>query len=115
MFTKEILMDLFKKNEKSNFQIYTNIARGRGINGVEYLSFSGYNYDDDRQKYIASKIKGFADNYLVIQCAKTKGFWYGNAMREVYVPYDAIVMVDFVTDKEHPLYGFAGKHNLKEI
>ena len=108
-------MDLFKKNEKLNFRIYTNIAEGRGINGVLYKTFTGYNNNDDREKYLESVIKGFADTYLVIQCAKTKGFWYSNAMREVYVPYDTIVMVDFITDKEHPLYGFMGKHNLKEI
>lgn len=119
MFTKEILMEMFKKNETLNFQIYTNIARGRGINGVEYRSFIGYNYIDDKKsnKGITSVIKGFADTYLIIECAQDKewSFYYCGAKRDVYVPYDNIVMVDFITDEKHRLYGFPCKHNLNEI
>ena len=114
MFTKEILMDLFTKNAKRNFRIYTNIAEGRGINGVLYKTFTGCNYDDNMRKYHESSIKGFGKDYLIIECEKTKGGWYGNAKREVYVPYGTIVMVDFINDEEHPLQ-FTGKHNLKEV
>lgn len=117
MFTKEVLMEMFKKNKSLNFQIYTNIAYGRGINGVSYYSFMGDNYisDDCRTKGNKSVIKGFADTYLVIETHKESGFYYCNAKREVYVPYDNIVMVDFITDESHRLYGFTGKHNLNEI
>lgn len=119
MFTKEILMDLFKKNTSLNFQIYTNIARGRGINGVSYYSFMGDSYLDDRRntKGNTSTIKGFADTYLVIEVQQDREnrLYYCGAKREVYVPYDNIVMVDFITDESHPLYGFTGKHNLNEI
>lgn len=116
MFAKEILMDMFKKNKNLNFQIYTDIAYGRGINGVSYYSFIGNNYtsDDRRTKGTTSVIKGFADTYLIIEC-KGKGIWYSESQREVYVPYNNIVMVDFITDKSHPLYGFTGEHNLNEI
>ena len=114
MFTKEILMDLFTKNAKRNFRIYTNIAEGRGINGIIYKTFTGCNYDDDRKKCLESYIKGFGKDYLVIECEKTKGCWYDNAKREVYVPYDNIVMVDFINDEGHPLQ-FEGEHNLEEV
>ena len=117
MFTKETLIKMFKQNEKCNFQIYTDIAYGKGINGVSYHSYIGYNYidDDKRVKGIKSVIKGFAETYLVIECSKEGRFWYGDAKREVYIPYDRIVMVDFITDETHPLYGFTGNHNLNEI
>jgi hypothetical protein len=115
--TRETLIEMFKKNESSNFRIYTDIAFGRGINGVAYHSFVGYDYidDDRREKGVTSVIKGFADTYLIIECRNTGRIWYSDAKREVYVPYDKIVMVDFITDEKHPLYGFNGKHNLNEI
>ena len=118
MFTKEILMEMFKKNPNRNFQIYTNIAYGRGINGVSYYSFMGTNYLDDDRKVIGTKstIKGFADNYLVIEfVGEGYKFYYSGAKREIYVPYDNIVMVDFIADETHPLYNFKGEHNLNEI
>jgi hypothetical protein len=117
MFTKEILMELFKKNEKRNFQIYTNIAYGRGINGVSYRSFIGDNYLDDNRRDIGNicSIKGFGETYVVIEHKGEKGAYYINAPKDIYVPYDAIVMVDFITDESHKLYGFTGKHNLIEV
>lgn len=117
MFTKEILMDLFKKNKKRNFQIYTNIAVGRGINGVNYRSFVGDSYLDDDRREIGNicSIKGFGETYLVIEHKGEKGLYYCNAPKEIYVPYDAIVMVDFINDKSNKFYGFTGKHNLKEL
>jgi hypothetical protein len=119
MFTKEILMDIFKKNENRNFQICTNIGVGRGINGIDFKSFIGDNYIDSerRRKGNTSSIKGFADTYLVIECARENewGHYYCGAKKEVYVPYNNIVMVNFITDETHPLYGFTGKHNLNEI
>lgn len=116
MFTKEILMDLFKKNKERNFQIYTNIAFGRGINGVSYHSFVGDNYLDGDTRNVGNvcSIKGFGKTYVVIEYRR-KGYYYCDAPKEVYVPYDNIVMVDFITDKSHKLYGFTGKHNLDEL
>jgi hypothetical protein len=119
MFTKEILMELFKKNEKRNFQIYTNIAFGRGINGVSYRSFVGEIYLDDNRRNIGNicSIKGFGKTYLVIEYKgeKWNSSYYCDAPKEIYVPYDAIVMVDFITDESHKLYGFTGKHNFTEL
>jgi hypothetical protein len=116
MYTREMLMDMFKQNEGYNFQIYTDIACGRGINGVDYYSFIGKNYTDDdkRTKGTTSVIKRFAKDYIVIECSKKGRIWYCDAKREVYVPYANIVMVDFVTDNTHPLYGYDGKHNFNE-
>ena len=116
MFTREMLMNMFKQNEGYNFQIYTDIACGRGINGVDYYSFIGKNYTDDdrRTKDTTSVIKRFAKDYLIIECSKEGRIWYCDAKREVYVPYANIVMVDFVTDNTHPLYGYDGKHNFNE-
>jgi hypothetical protein len=117
MFTKNTLMDLFKKNEKRNFQIYTNIAYGRGINGVSYHSFVGDSYLDDDRRNIGNicSIKGFGETYVVIEYKGEKGFYYGNAPKEIYIPYDTIVMVDFITDESNKFYGFTGKHNLTEL
>lgn len=118
MFTKETLINLFKKNEKRNFQIYTNIAVGRGINGVDYRSFMGDGYlDDDRRKIgnICS-IKGFGETYLVIEYkGEDNKYYYCDVPKEIYVPYDAIVMVDFITDESNRFYGFTGKHNFTEL
>ena len=116
MFTKEILMDLFRKNEKRNFQIYTNIAVGIGINGVDYRSFMGNGYDDDRNIKNICSIRGFGETYLVIEYKGQKNaYYYCDAPKQIYVPYDAIVMVDFITDKSHKLYGFTGKHSFNEL
>ena len=117
MFTKELLMEMFRKNEGSNFCIYTNIAEGRGINGVSFKSFigDGYASHDNRIQVNKTTIKGFADTYLIIEVNDGRGIWYSDSKREVYVPYATIVMVDFLTDESHPLYGFTGKNNIAEI
>ena len=112
MFTKEILMDLFKKNEGLNYCIYTDIGVGRGINGVDFRSFIG-ELIDDRDK-IQHVIKGFTDNCIVIE-KSTSGYYYSDAKKDIYVPYEKIVMVDFITDTAHRYYKFTGRHNLKEI
>ena len=118
MFTKKTLINLFKQNEKRNFKIYTNIAVGRGINGVDYRSFMGDNYlDDDGRKFgnICS-IKGFGETYLVIEYkGEDNKYYYCDVPKKIYVPYDAIVMVDFITDETNKFYGFTGKHNFTEL
>lgn len=112
MFTKEILMDLFKKNEGLNFCIYTDIGIGRGINGIDFWSFTGeITYDGKMTQHV---IKGFADSCLVIE-KTTGGYYYSDAKKDIYVPYKKIMMVDFITDTSHKDYKFTGHHNLKEI
>ena len=118
MFTKEILMNLFKENEGRNFRICTNIGVGRGINGVDFMEFIGMRYDGDSNSVsVQTSVRGFADTYLVIECAKKREYprYFGSAHRVVYLPYDNIVMVDFITDESHPLHEFTGIHMLEEI
>lgn len=105
MFTKEILMDLFKNNKKVNFIIYTNIPKGGGINGVSYDSYCG-NCNDE-----SHNIKGFADSYMVMERTNEDGV----ALRTIYVLYENISKVEFFADKKNPIYEFKGKVNLKEI
>lgn len=104
MFTKEILMDLFKKNKKINFIIYTNIPRG-GLGGVSYDSYCG-NCNDE-----SHNIKGFADSYMVLERTNEKGV----AFRTIYVLYENITKVEFFANKRNPIYDYKGKLNLKEI
>jgi hypothetical protein len=104
MFTKEILMDLFKKNKKINFIIYTNIPRGC-FSGVSYDSYCG-NCNDE-----SHNIKGFADSYMVLERTNEKGV----ALRTIYVLYENITKVEFFADKRNPIYDYKGKLNLKEI
>lgn len=104
MFTKEILMDLFKKNKKINFIIYTNIPKGN-LGGVAFDSYCG-NCNDE-----SHNIKGFTDSYMVIERINEKGV----ALRTIYVLYENITKVEFFANKYNPLYEYKGKVNLKEI
>lgn len=105
MFTKEILMDLFKQNKKINFHICTNIPTSGGINGVLYDSYYG-NCNGE-----SHNIKGFADSYIVIERTNEQGV----VLRTIYVLYESITKVGFFADKRNPIYEFKGKVNLKEI
>ena len=108
MFTKEILIAMFKKNKTLNFCVYTNLGEGGGINGVSFASFIGEGIEE---KHI---IKGFADSYMVIEKTNS-GAYFSGAKKDIYLPYECIVRVDFITDTTHTYYKFNGKHNLKEI
>lgn len=108
MFTKDILMAMFKKNKTLNFIIYTNLGRGRGINGVSFESFVG---ESSEESHI---IKGFADSYVIIEKTDSGAYLTG-AKKDIYLPYEQIVRVDFITDVKSRFYNFSGKHNLKEI
>ena len=108
MFTKEILKEMFKKNKTLNFCIYTNIGEGRGMNGVSFASFIG---EGKEEGHI---IKGFADSYIVIEKTDS-GAYFSGAKKDIYLPYECIVRVDFITDTTHSYYRFYGKHNLKDI
>lgn len=110
MFTKDVLKAMFKKNAKRNFCIYTNIGEGKGINGIDYMSFVGTcNYENHC-------IKGFADTYIVIEKTETGNEnYFSGAKKDIYIPYECIMRVDFITDVESNFYDFDGIHNLKDI
>lgn len=108
MFTKDVLKAMFKKNAKRNFCIYTNIGEGRGINGVDYMSFIGEGKEESHC------IKGFADTYIVIEKTNS-GCYFRGAKKDIYIPYESIMRVDFITDVESNYYYFNGVHNLKDI
>ena len=110
MFTKELIKDLFKKNAGRNFRIYTNIAQGCGINGVDYLSFLGEERDD--REITRHTIKSFEDHYFVVEMYNSNPFYYTDAGKDIYVPYEAVVMVDFITDPASRFYKFSGVNNL---
>lgn len=108
MFTKEILMSMFKKNKTLNFVIYTNLGRGRGMNGVSFESFVGESSEENHT------IRGFADSYVIIEKTDS-GPYIAGAKKDIYLPYEQIVRVDFITDVKSKFYNFSGKHNLREI
>ena len=117
---KETLIEIFKKNKDTNFSIITNIAEGRGINGVNFVKYYGEanrkpeyanNYTIDE----TTRIKGFMDTCIVIEHYKNNNYWAGG-IHTLYIPYDAIVGIDFVTE-HRPSYPLkiSHKHTLKVL
>lgn len=91
--TRETLMKMFEKNKNVNFCLNTNIAEGKGINGVGYHSYYGESsYNEQRE---TTNIVEFDDDCLVITHTQNGVYWQGGE-HLIYLPYENIVSVDFL-------------------
>lgn len=106
--TRETFLEIFKGNENFNFSIHTNIAQGRGINGVSFNKFVGEVISrSDANLCYYRKINHIAkccDNYVVIdvyECRtdkeRTQNHTPLSKQTRYYLPYDAIVLIEICT------------------
>ena len=106
--TRETFLEIFKGNENFNFSIYTNIAQGRGINGVSFNKFVGevVRKSDANLRYYReiNHIAKCCDNYVVIdvyECATDddakQNYTPLSKQTRYYLPYDAIVLIELYT------------------
>ena len=56
----------------------------------------------------------FELRYVIIEKTDS-GPYIAGAKKDIYLPYEQIVRVDFITDVKSKFYNFSGKHILKEI
>lgn len=91
--TREILMKMFEKNKNVNFCINTNIAEGKGINGVDFSSYFGEVQNSNFNE--TTNIVEFDNDCLVLKNKKCETYWQGGE-HLIYLSYSSIVSVDFL-------------------
>lgn len=96
--TEKAFTSLVAANEGKNFHILTNIARGRGINGVDYLSFWGLHRWEENQnkRYEQTTICDCTENCVHIIVKTNRDSWGENGTYDYYIPLENIVAVVFV-------------------
>lgn len=107
--TREDFLAIFKGNEKNNFCIYTNIAQGRGINGVSFNTIEGeVVYRSEANLCYYRKINHIAkclDNYFVIEhyvSLEDSRVTNSDKSKTYYIPYEVVNMIEFNhTDNRH--------------
>lgn len=119
---KATIIDMFKKNDGTNFIIYTSIGAGRGINGVSFKTFIGTEYDCETSKCLVqkSKIVGFNDDCLILEVENHSADCGRGRIgtMKVCLPYSSIVMVEFVEKTNTELYfpkKLPFKHNFNDF
>ena len=100
---KETLMKIFEDNKTTNFCISTSNATGRGINGVSFDNYTGclMARKEHRDEYYVTettKILGFMEDCLVLEQTHTSSAYWRGGAHIVYLPYNVIICVDFVTE-----------------
>jgi hypothetical protein len=100
---KETLMKIFENNKTTNFCISTSNATGRGINGVSFDDYTGClmtknEYSDGYHITETTKILGFMEDCLVLEVNKPCNNYWAGGTHTVYLPYNTITCVDFVTE-----------------
>ena len=108
---KETFVAMFNGREKQNFKLYTDIAVGMGINGVDYMVFQGaWFYGKEDSKYVCdhyeyTHIKGVFDDGVVLECnIHHKDYWKSGYFTR-FIPFENIVMVEFLEDGNTPWKG----------
>lgn len=96
---KAIIEAVMTKNNGVNFIIRTNISQGRGINGVDYLSYKGAviakdnSYSNDTTTYY-STITELNDDYMVISVSQSE--IYPSTSYDVVLPLENIMSIEFI-------------------
>ena len=106
--TPFIINQLFESNKGLNFRIVTNIAVGRGINGVSYRTFMGrcyslkHNiYGHDKMEYVydveTTKIVNIDlhNNVLHIHHTDTEDWLSKGNVKSVYIDLNTIIAIEF--------------------
>ena len=104
LYAKEIISRLNKRGAK--FTVYTDIAFGRGINGIDYFDFPTYEeFGDDLKTKVTRKFFPM-DDYLEIteDYVPPKIPWNPGAEREPYklkkyIGYEHITFITESIDK----------------
>lgn len=96
-------MKIFQDNKTTNFCISTSNATGHGINGVSFDDYTGClmarkEYRDEYYITETTKILGFMEDCLVLENTHTSNSYWRGGTHTVYLPYNVITGVDFVTD-----------------
>lgn len=107
---KEEIITIFSGREKQNFRIYTNVAVGHGINGVDFHSFIGnWEYEDgDYTKkpcWEHTQILGFTDSCLVLESDVVSKDSWKCGVKTYFVPLQNIVSIVFFERGVKPYRG----------
>lgn len=104
MITKEILEDMMLNWNKKPIIIKTNVANGRGINGVEYSSYiigeKKWQYSGFKYQYREGKISTCHDTYVTLvyhsweEDREIGPYKYDEKHVFVYLPYESIVAIE---------------------
>ena len=97
-------MRIFEDNKTTNFCISTSNATGRGINGVSFDDYCGCvmtcnDHGDGYHITQTTKIIGFMEDCLVLEVDNPCNNYWGGGIHTVYLPYNTITSVDFVTEE----------------
>ena len=117
---KETIIKIFENNKTTNFSIITNIAEGKGINGVAFNTHIGCvqgkkEYSDEQYVVERTKILGFMEDCIVLEKYVNNAYWQGGE-HTIYLPFDNIVTIDFRKgDSSRFPIKLPFKHNLKTI
>lgn len=99
--TEQAIKEIFKKHAKDNFIIYTNIAAGRGINGVSFGTYKGYyrhkeefnsEWHEENTKFVDVK------NGVVILKYDREGNYdiYKNGNRTIYLDVNSVLSIEII-------------------
>ena len=91
---KSIIEAVFTKNNGINFVIRTNIARGRGINGVDYLDYDGVLTNEGKTYY--TTITELNEDYMVLDVQTYDK--YPSYHYEEILPLENIVSIEFIKE-----------------
>jgi hypothetical protein len=100
-----IINTIIKEIEKTNcnFVIKTNIARGRGINGVDYETFYGYTTADD--EILRTKIVDCynASNVLVLATDNEHCDYpfINGGKRIIYLDTNSVLSIELIKDSSY--------------
>lgn len=97
-YKKQIIKDLIEK--RVDFTVYTDIAYGRGLNGIDYNSYSTHGEFGDSLKTLVTRTFELYDDYLVIieDYVPPEIHWNKKAekkpyTRRNYIGYDRITYI----------------------
>lgn len=111
MITKQEFVAIFNANKGKNFIISTNIAVGRGINGVDYKEFVGYwrfeenHYGSIIEYYKSTYIMGVTENCVVLKTINNTEDRWKNGTQLHFIPFSNIDNITFLESNCSPYRG----------